>query len=211
MAALSDFYPHILPLVRGCDTDTVDFHVRQSAIEFCRRSQAWREELPITVVPNTDTYVLPIPTDAVLSMLQDFDVLDADGNSVDQYHVVNTNRGRKLTRDNRWTAYVYLSDDGLSITVQPVPDSTDSQLVPYVSLKPTQAAVTLPDLLRDQYAATIAAGALAGLLSMPKTAWHDVGLAAATLMQFLSDCGAASVRASRGNARSKTRSRGCFY
>jgi hypothetical protein len=189
----------------------VDFHVRQAAIEFCRRSQAWREELPITVVADTATYVLPLPVDSVPSMLQDFTVLDSDGNSVDQYHIVNANRGRKLTRDNRWTAYVYLSDDGLSITVEPVPDSTDAQLVPYVSLKPTQDATTLPDLLREQYADTIAAGALSRLLNLPKTGWRDVAAAAEKRQSFLSDCGAASVRASRGSARSKTRSRGCFY
>lgn len=211
MATLSDFYPHILPAVRGCDSDTVDFHLRQAAIEFCRRSQAWRAELPITAIADTETYTIPLPADSVASMLLAFDMLDSDGNSTDRFWLVNANRGRKLQRDNRWTAYVFLSDDGLSLNVQPTPDTSIAQLVPYLSLKPSQTATTLPDFLRDQYADAVAAGALARLLAMPKTAWRDVGDASAQQAKFLSDCGAASVRASRGNARSQTRSRGCFY
>ena len=209
--AWSAFYPHILPLVRGCDTDTVDFHLRQAAIEFCRRSQCWRAELPITPVAGTETYLVPLPADSVASMLLDFTVLDSDGNSGDDYHLVAPNRGRQLERNFRTASYVYLSDDGLSISVQPIPDSTDAQLVPYFSLKPSQTAAGIPDFLFAQYVDAIVAGALGRLLDMPKTPWRDAAEAGLQRGKFSSECGNASVRTSRGNASSATRSRGCFF
>lgn len=211
MAIWSDLYPHILPFVQGCDLDVVDFHTRQAAIEFCRRSQFWRMEIPITVQPTVETYLIPMPTDAIASMLLDFTMLDADGMSTDRFHLVAPNRGRTLERDYRTASYVYLSDDGLSLNVQPIPDVSDAQLVPYLSLKPTQSAATLPDFLVNQYADAIAAGALSRLLNMPKTAWRDVAGAVAAANKFNSDCGGASVRASRGSARSQMRSRGLFF
>lgn len=211
MAALADLYPFVLPQVRGCDSDTVDFHLRQAAIEFCRRAQCWRQEIPIQAQANVESYLIPLPADSVASMLLDFELLDSNGLSKDKFHLVNANRGRKLERAHRFSAWVFLSDDGKTISVQPIPDSSTQTLVPYVSLKPAQAAATLPDFLVEENARTIAAGALAELLNLSKVAWANPGKAVDERAKFLSECGVASVRASRGNARSKTRSRGCFF
>lgn len=211
MAAWSAFYPFILPFVRGCDTDVVDFHVRQAAIEFCKRSQCWRQEIPITAIADTPAYLIPMPTDSVASKLLAFDVLDADGNSIDRYSLVNANRGRRFKRENRCATLTYLSDDGLTLNVEPTPDTNVVQLVPYLSLKPSQAAATFPDYLVAQNADAIANGALARLFEMPKTAWSNVADAGLKRGAFLNECGSAAVRASRGNASSQTRSRGCFY
>lgn len=211
MTAWAAFYPFVLPAVRGCDTDVVDFHIREAAIEFCRRSQCWKQEIPITPVADQPSYLIPLPTGAVASLLLRFTLININGIAFDSYGLVAPERGRELDREYVYSCYAYLSDDGLTLTVQPVPSAIDGQLVPYLSLKPARAATSIPDFIFEQYADSIAAGALAKLLDMPKTNWRDAGKAATSHAKFEADCGSAAVRVSRGAARSRTRSRGCFF
>jgi hypothetical protein len=211
MAAWSDFYPFILPVVRGCDSDVVDFHTRQAAIEFCRRSQCWRVEIPIGVVVDQPTYVLPVPDGASISKLHAAVLLNVDGVECDEFKPVPPAFGREMVRNNRSGSLVFLSDDGLSLTVSPTPSVAGAQILASVALKPSQASATFPDFLFEQYVDAIAAGALARLLDLPRTNWRDTGEAQTQRNKFTTECGNASARTSRGGASSHTRSRGMFF
>jgi len=205
------FFPHILPQVRGCADEVVEFHLRQAAIEFCRRSQCWKQELPITTTADVTDYELVLPTDAAVSLLLSISVLDTDGIPNDEYDIVNATRGRDMTRNFIDGCFVYLSDDETTLTVQPPPEDDGMTLLPYVSLKPTQTSAGLPDFIANQHTDVIAAGALARLLAMPKTGWRDPAEAAVQRAKFLGDTGSASVVASRGRARARVRTKAFLY
>lgn len=207
VAAWSDFFPYILPFVRGCDGDTVSFQVVQTAIDFCRRTQCWRTELAgIVSVANQEGYTLPIPSDAELSRLLAFEV---DGD--DSYAVTNPELGRSNDRNFSLGSYAYLSDDRSQIFVQPVPECDGLAIVPYVSLKPTRAATTFPDDLFEEYVDDIANGALSRLLKMPKVDWRDVACAVDKEAEYRSRCGIVAAVVAKGSARTKQRVNGTYY
>lgn len=214
MAAWADFFPYILPVVRGCDEDVATFHVRQAAIEFCRRSQAWRQELSgLTSIADVAGYSLVpvVPVGSTISKLLAFAVVNTDGVADDCYALTTPQDGRSNDRNYSIGNYAYLSDDALTLYVEPVPTDDGLALMPYVSLKPTQASVTFPDALFEQYVGTIAAGALASLLSMPKTDWHSLVDAGNQRAKFLDETGSAAAKVSRGSARSTRRGRAVFF
>jgi hypothetical protein len=214
MATWDAFYPYILASVRGCDTDVVDHHVRQAAITFFARSQAWRTELSgIVTEAGTEAYsfATSLPTDSVISRLLSIAVLDSDGLADDSYDIATPEDGRSLDRNQVGESYAFLADDLTTISIAPVPTDSGFAIVPYVSLRPTQASASIPDWLFEQYVSAIANGALSTLLAMGKVAWTDKAEAADKALAFKGSISSALGKVSRGSGRARRRSRGTFY
>lgn len=205
------FFPHVLHLVPGCDTDTATFYIRQAAIEFLRDSQAWKQEIPISTTADLTTYTIPFPTDAIGSMLASFVLIDTDGVPNDEYEVLSPAAGRDADRNFVDACYVYLSDDGLTLNITPPPESDAMTAIPFFSLKPTQASAGIPSWLFEQYVDAIAAGALGKLMALSGKPWSNPGLSAMETGKASSRAGQAAVRESRGKSRARTRSKAFLY
>jgi hypothetical protein len=73
MAAITSFYPYIVPHVPGCPSLTVDVALRSSLIEFCERSLIiQRDHDPVSVVQNIADYDFepPIASHLVVKIMR---------------------------------------------------------------------------------------------------------------------------------------------
>jgi hypothetical protein len=202
---LEDLAPFVLPSVSGCPEPTLLHHLRQAAIEFCGRTLVWQQDLdPITSVAATDSYLLPMPADAKLVKLLAFTI---DGTEA---FVVTPEKGRRLavqasSRDVAWT------DDRTNVRINPVPGADGLQYVFKAALKPSQAAVAIPDEVGEHYARDIANGALAALLDLENVPWANPVKAATRRIDFEARMGRVAAQVAKGFSRGAQQVRGHYF
>lgn len=202
---LEDLAPFVLPSVSGCPDPTLLHHLRQSAIEFCSRTLVWQQDLdPIDSVAATDNYPLPMPDDAKLVKLLAFTI---DGTEA---FVVTPEKGRRLavsasSRDVAWT------DNRTNVRINPVPGADGLQYVFRVALKPSQAAVAIPDEVGEHYANDIAIGALASLLDLEGVTWANPARAAQRRADFEDRMSRVAAKVAKGFSRGAQQVRGHYF
>lgn len=192
MKLWEEFHDYILPHVPGATTPLVDLLLREAAIEFFERSQAWRyNHAPITVTALTANY--PFVT--------------ADPNEI-EVHVINY---AEFNDDEIGTLTAQFSTryyDWRNLQAEPefvIANQTDAILVPtpnldgtldmIVSLKPTIDSTGIDeDLQFNDYRMSIVHGALYRLMRVPKKPFTDQALAGDRLADFNAGITAANLR-----------------
>lgn len=161
MAALEDF----LPLIRQQISGPLDFMMTDAALEaaimFCRESTLIRTEVNLDGVIADQSYTL---TD-LTNMLRPFKRLAVWDTS---YEEPDYSRRHHCYPD-LVAGIDYDVVSGNVITFRR--DYTRARLL--LAMEPVRGAATLPDLLYDEYAQTIAWGALERLFIMPGKPWTD--------------------------------------
>jgi hypothetical protein len=201
------FYPYVLPSARQAPPPTLDFHIRQAAIQFCERTHLWVETLDSILADGySKQYALPID-----ELFQVVKLLVVTINDID-YWLDEGVRARRAGRYSTCNAEsVYMTPDCRDVVfVEQVPALNDKLGFEAV-LKPSEAAYELPDLLFQQHARAIGYGALASLLLIADTDWFNPKLAGENLALFEGRISVAGLNASRGNARTRKRVRGHFF
>lgn len=194
-----DFLPYVHPSVPTCPVDTVIHHTRLAAIEFCRRAPVWREALDTLLADGFSTdYELSLDDQVELAKLYSVSVDGSGATIVEQLE--GTRRIRE--QDTRLVAF---TDNRKRLSVYPV-QVLDAEIVVEVALKPSLTAFSFPDEVFAHHVETIAQGALARLLGMPRTEWMDQQAAQLCQARFTSETNKAARHAERGFARSKRRS-----
>ena len=197
----SDFYSWVLPSVPGCPNPTLDLHIRQSAIDFCRRTLCWVRTLDPVEANGMDIRFdldLPNQTQAVKLM-----AVAVNGM---QYLLVDTQRGLQLVRQGSGADFSF-TQDKLTLDVHPLRARGDSVEVD-MALAPSFNASSIETDVASPYLQEIAQGALATLQTIAGVAWSDPGLAginkalfnqrvATVAMHFARGQGAARVVSSR--------------
>ena len=199
-----DFAPYVLPYAPGCPDATMEHHVRQAAIEFCRATLVWQADLTAIAGDGASTvFALTMPTGAAACKLLRV-VINVTGYQPQLADVVTPDIGAERIRDGNLRPCAFTGDlSGLVVfPAQP----TTASIAPTAALKPSQAAAVFPDDLFNQHANDIAAGALASLLSMPKQEWTDMQAAAIKASQFSSRKATVARIVERGAAKSGRRS-----
>ena len=166
----SDFYSWVLPSVPGCPNPTLDLHIRQAAIEFCRRTLCWVRTLDPVEANGMDIRFdldLPSQTQAVKLMAVAVNGLE--------YLLVDTQRGLQLVRQGSGADFSF-TQDKLTLDVHPLRGRGDSIEVD-MALAPSFNASSIETDVASPYVQEIAQGALATLQMMPGVAWSDPGLA----------------------------------
>lgn len=178
MATIQNFYSSVMPAVQGCPTAMVDNAIRHSINEFCEKTMMWRATLPaFDVVANQSVYTLTMPADTAL---------------VGPVHVaVNNTALVVLNIDDLDSLYpnwrnttasaplIYFMDNGNALNLVPTPvNDYVAGLKMDVVLKVAETANTLPDWIFDNWAETIAHGALMRLHAMPGKVWADTNTVA---------------------------------
>lgn len=173
----SDFYSWVLPSVPGCPNPTLDLHIRQAAIEFCRRTLCWVRTLDPVEANGMDIRFdldLPSQTQAVKLMAVAVNGLE--------YLLVDTQRGLQLVRQGSGADFSF-TQDKLTLDVHPLRARGDSIEVD-MALAPSFNASSVETDVASPYVQEIAQGALATLQMIAGVAWSDPGLAAANKALF---------------------------
>lgn len=199
-----DFAPYVLPYAPGCPDATMEHHVRQAAIDFCRATFVWQANL--TAIPGdgaSTVFAMAMPAGALACKLLAV-TINVTGVAPRPADLVTPEEGAERIRDGDLRPCAFTGDLA-GLVVWPAQPTTAS-IVPTVALKPSQAAATFPDVLFSQHANDIACGALASLLSLPRQEWTDMQ-AAAIKAAYFSDRKATIARTvERGASKSGRRS-----
>lgn len=168
MAKHDDFYSLMLAEMPGCPLVMVKSALTRSALDFCRLSMAWQEDLdPIQVKAGVAQYELDLPSGALLVV-----VTEARIGSV-ALATVSKPEADRWRDEGQPFAYSMPSHTVMELYPQPHEDGTDP-LVVQVALSPTLDATTLPDILAERYFEAVAEGAKAILKRMPNQPWTDI-------------------------------------
>lgn len=207
------FLGNVMPHVNGCSRAQAIDAVRDAAIQLCTKARVWMAELnPISVVMGQGSYPFVPPVTAVVA-----DVLQVwySGKRLDPFDVdgANTLYTSWMTETGQPTKYTQL--DERNIRLIPIPQETVNNAVTLlVSLKPTKTSTTIDDRIYEEYDKVIADGALAYLLTMPKTPgrdWPDKQLGVMHAELFRAAIDSAQSRSNHNYVRSRKRVKGVYF
>lgn len=207
MAAYENFFPNILPEVPGVAEMVAENAVRNAVIEFCEKSLILqRDHDPITVVQNIVDYDLEPPTGYIVvkvmkAWLENAELTPLAPDFVREAAVYNRLFSSYEANTDRPRAF--LQKDERTVSLWGVPDKNyRSGLTMRVALKPTRAATTVEDVILEDYAETIASGALYRLMMSAGKPYTNTELAAVHKGLFQQGINVARQRATHGQVRS---------
>ena len=192
MAVWSDFYPQLMPSVRGCPNPTANLALVDAAREFFRRTRLWREWLdPVTVMDGQREYDLDMPTGSVVVRIEactsngsPMDVLSANAQASD--FTAQDQLGTGIVSQDRATFYLTrLVPAGVVLQAR-------------VSLMPNKTAVGIPNDLFQQHYEDIVSGAKHRLMLLPNTTFMNPEIAVLELGKFETAIASKAVTAWRG-------------
>lgn len=207
MTNYESFFPYILPEVPGAPEPVIVLAIRNAAIEFCERSLILtRDHDPITLVPKVVDYDLepPIKETLIIKIQRAF----VEGSKIDPLAPDQIrdpaiyNRLYAEYEEQPSTPQYYLQKDERSITVWPVPDKIyRNALTMRVAMKPTRDSESVDDVIFEDYAEVIAAGALSRLMASAGKPYTNVQMAAVNKMMFDRGVNLAKLRMNAGHTR----------
>lgn len=209
MTSYDDFLPYVLTDVPGCPEIAAVLAVRNTVIDFCEKSLVVQADLdPVSLVAGQADYDLEPPVNRLVTKVmklfyknselapfgQDFvpsatfynpDAIEADAES----------------DPRRWS-----QKDTTTFTVWPIPKTAQANAITIrAALKPTRASSSCDDVVFEDYAEYIAAGAKARLMLQPNKAYTNPGLVVTQNQLYMQGVNMARQRASRGHARANLR------
>jgi hypothetical protein len=208
MTSYESFFPYVLPEVAGAPEPVVLLAIRNSAIEFCERSLILtRDHDPVTIREGLIDYDLepPVKETLIIKIQRAW----VNGNKIDPLApdfiaaASVYNRLYDEYESKPSTPQYYLQKEERSVTVWPVPDKTyRNGLTMRVALKPTRSSESVEDVIFEDYAEVIAAGALTRLMSSAGKPYTNIQMAAVNKMIFDRGVNNAKLRANAGHVRS---------
>lgn len=154
----------VMPHVNGCAVDLAVDAIRDGAIEFCQRTEAWvYDHADIDIVANTADYDLSPPSDTKVEKVL-WGWYKPNGRRMYWKGQDNLARIYRDWRTQTSTEPTYITDldlDANMIKLVPIPTVAASPGVGVlVVLKPTRTSAGMDSKLVDEYLETIAEGAL---------------------------------------------------
>jgi hypothetical protein len=190
--------------VPGCPQPIIEQHIRDSAIEVCERTLAWRYEQPlIRLTPGVYEYPYNNPSQ---SEVHAFLTASVNGEKLDTVTLEQLHDQYpdwpSLDPAKQASPRLICQLDPDNFVLAPLPDSTvNYDLKMIVALKPLRSATAMDKSVFDEIENVIMHGALQHLLVMPNKAWSDRELAAYHAKQYISKTTERRARANLGAAR----------
>lgn len=176
MKRTSAFLPLILPFCPECPDFLAEQHARFAAIEFCERSRAWRHLTTVTIqTGSAGTGVMVAPDTAAIHEIEFAEIDGRKLTPVQFSSIDNAAEGQAeyITQTAPGEVRVVPFEPGslkISMFLKPL---TGSQYGTDAASPMFDRFNVVPDFLVDMHGHTIAAGALAKLLSIPREPWTD--------------------------------------
>lgn len=208
----SAWLDEVLLLVPGCLIPVAENAIRNAAIEFCRRTNAWRYDAdPIVVVAGVADYDLDVPSGSGAALIRSAEFTTSGGalamldpKSPDQLDEIMP--GWKTEQS---AVVYYTSPSPDVITLAGLPEEAGT-LKLVLALVPTRASTGIDQSIHEQHLDAITHGAAARLMAMPKKPWSDPNMAAYHAGEFANVITGTKVSAARGNTRAPIRTRGYY-
>jgi hypothetical protein len=206
------WYDEVIPDVPGCLPAMATNAIRNAAIEFFDKSNAYiYNHAAISAVADTPTYAYVPPTGTVVvKPLQVF----YDGREIFPKTADELKSFYPSTdwREETGTPRYFTQDDKTNIRLVPMPDADFADaLTLRVSLKPTRASTTIDAGLWEEYLEPIKNGALYRLKVLKNKPFSDPEGAKLCFALFEDGIAKASNDASKGFGRAKRRVRGHWF
>jgi hypothetical protein len=176
MKALTLFLSHVEPYVQGASLPTLIQALRDTCIDFCARTDLVQEINPQNVVADQQDYAVETTPASMHQLARVLGVMwegkwlvpalpdgvESDvaltGAAIGEVDLVTGDPGY----------YFQKTPTATSVSLHPIPDTAlTAGLTIKASYKPTQAATEVADVLYDEYASQIGAGAAARLMTTP--------------------------------------------
>lgn len=194
----------LAPSVPGCPQPILEQHIRDSAIETCERTLAWRYEQPsIRLTPGVYEYPYnnPLQTEVHAFLTAAANGSPLEPLTLEQLYGKYPN-WPDLAVDQRADPRFICQLDPDNFVLAPLPDATVAyDLKMIVVLKPLRTATGMDKTVFDDLENVIMHGALQHLLVMPNKNWSDRELATYHAKQYLSKITERRARANIGAAR----------
>lgn len=203
--------PRVFEAAAACPEPTAIRHLRDAAIEFCRRTRVWRESDEFELTEDGCEGLAPFQGTQIYEITSGSFVLDADGDEagipLDPVTIDWLDRERPGWRFEkgtpRWITQVAPN------TVRIAPRATGRLRLELILL-PSEDAIELPDVLVDTYARQLADGAIGAILLLP-TDFRNPDLGAMHAGRFDQALGRFGARVPRGQQRAPRRVRPSSY
>jgi hypothetical protein len=175
MASLSDFLPHVLPHVPGCAVPLALQQIRHVCIDFCTKAPIVQVELdPIDVLAGQAQYDIDTPPGTDVSL-----ILTATWRGLPLPVLTGGKAGQILA--NRPTGQpsglVQAADNTFTLNSTPT-EAQRGAIGLLVSTRPTRTAMSVADVLLNDYAHEIGLGVVARLVVLPGQPFSAPGNAA---------------------------------
>lgn len=177
MVTWDAFYEYVFPSVQGCPTSIVKHALRSACIDFCARTLIWKQDSTLNdVLANQNLYTFAPPTGAKVVTPYRVAIRDVDtgkDKELAAYSLETLESFSPDWRDN--TAeypdkYLLITDDTIRLIGTPTKDLPET-LSAGVALKPSRDAEDCPAFIYEDWAETVAAGALAKLHASKEKVW----------------------------------------
>lgn len=206
MSAYTDFLDYVMPHVPGAPVNLVTHEIRNSVIDFCRRSHCFqRDHDPVTIVKGLIDYDFEPPTGTLVVKIMRAWVQDREITPVAPDYIKDPefyNSSFSGAKKNEAPPMIYTQKDERTVSLYPFPNETiPLGLTMRVALKPTVTSTTCEDFLLQDYAEPIASGALYRLMTSPGKPYTEPQLAMAHSQMFMSGVNTARQAASHGHVR----------
>lgn len=190
---LEPFELYVTPTVPSAPPEEVQQAIRDAAVEFCRRTNVWTEQLPDLVTDaGIETYDMDRPDDSDVYKLLRVSVAAIPWGLKTYAEGLAARQDQSLQQGD--SAFV---DPKSRLHLAPAPITSGLTISSDAVLVPTKTATTLPGLL-EQYAEDVAFGALMRMLRAKGTDWFDLALSEFNAGLFNKRISVLAVRNSRG-------------
>lgn len=213
MATLSSLNHLILPHAAGAPLPAVYTAIRASAAEFLRRTRLWPQRITMAVTPAVIHIPVPLNGGIMFEIARGEDGYGRVWFDGDRLRPVEfaTLTPQELDVSSVGTPRRYSQPAEQTISL--VPRGTgELMLDTYCTLPVTGPAMDgyLPDTLAAEHAQSVASGALARLMVIPKRDWTNPQLAGVHMAIFNADCDRLFARYVQGQQRAPLRTKPSF-
>ena len=211
MKSHSTFLDYVMPYVPGATVELATLEIKKTCIEFCEKSLIiQRDHDPVTVITNTGDYDFEPPiTNHLVTKVMKMWFKDAEMGAVNPDSITDPtiyNTGYEGAVVAKSTPQFYFQKDERTFTIHPRPSATSASAITMrVALKPSRSAELVEDVLLEDYAEEIGAGAIARLMMSPGKPYSSPSSGAIYQAKYVQGINAARQRAVRGYVRSDAR------
>ena len=177
MVTWDAFYEYVFPSVQGCPTSIVKHALRSACIDFCARTLIWKQDSVLNdVLAGQDLYTFAPPTGAKVVTPYRVAIKDTETGKDKELAAYSLETLESFCPSWREDTsehpdkYLLITDDTIRLIGAPVKDLLEA-LSAGVALKPSRDAEDCPSFIYEDWAETVAAGALAKLHASKEKVW----------------------------------------
>ena len=201
--ALETFIPDIAVECSGASNPLILSAVRTAAIEFCRKSLYWQEEMdPVPIIKGVAEYELSPGVGVQIVRIMSVNI-DGDG-TLPPLTLEQVERALPQWRTVQGDPAGFVAINPETFRLTPVPD-TAGTLNATVAYAPTRTGGVVPDAIYDQHFEVIKHGTLSRLKAMMGHAFYDPQAAIYYTGRFNAGVNAAAVERNKGFSRANLR------